>query len=128
MKKPTEAIEWLKEYGLVGTFAHEGYVQEILAYIDSIPEWPAYLTRGRLEELAMLARECTLSTAQIAITDALRRLAELAPLKEKRKVELWKHESWTSSSAPPITQYAGQGELTEGVDGWRKVGEVEIDA
>lgn len=47
--------------------------------------------------------------------------------KEKRKVELWYHESWADAK-PPYAQYAGQSELINGVDGWRKVGVAEIDA
>lgn len=122
MKKPTEAIEWLKAYGLVGTFVYQEYAQEILAYIDSIPEWPADLTRERLEELADEAYSGWSNRF-----DALRRLAAIAPKRGKRKVDLWWHESWTDT-IPPHAQYAGQSELTDGVGGWRKVGEVEIDA
>lgn len=117
MKKPTEAIEWLKEYGLVDTFAHEGYVQEILAYIDSIPEWPAYLTRERLEELASEA-----CSSWYDRSDALRRLAAIAPKRGKRKVALWQKITEDCYIPKPLDW------VPDKPTGWRKVGEVELDA
>ena len=113
MKKPTEAIERMRR-------VWGDDLKEVIAYLDSIPEWPADLTRERMEELAQVEspNECS---------NALSRLAAIAPKRGKRKVELWNHESWTSS-ATPITLYAGQCAITDGVDGWRKAGEVEIDA
>lgn len=113
MKKPTEAIERMRR-------VWGDDLKEVLAYLDSIPEWPADLTRERLGELA------DQSTTLAATCDALRRLAAIAPKREKRKVELWKHESWEDTMSPHV-QYAGQSELTDGVGGWCKVGEVEID-
>lgn len=81
MKKPTEAIEWMKKYDFVGTSVYQQeYVQEIIAYLDSIPEWPADLTRERLEKLA----DQTWSFA--GPCNALRRLAAIAPKAEKMKL------------------------------------------
>lgn len=119
MKKPTEAIERVRELYRDGCL-WDYSVKRALAYIDSIPEWPADLTRERLEELARRGtwNQCT---------DAIFRLAAIAPKREKRKVELWNHETW-ADAIPPYAQYAGQSGLTDGVGGWRKVGEVEIDA
>lgn len=153
MKKPTEAIERFRL-----AEARPEDEDAILAYLDSIPEWPADLTRERLEELAMYVQRHICSVSSDKLIDALRRLAELAPKrevqnkwigcgecdtcfdchegktrcirldkKEKRKVELWYHESWADAK-PPYAQYAGQSELINGVDGWRKVGVAEIDA
>lgn len=117
MKKPVEAIKRWRD-GKAGNLDEAA----IIAYLDSIPEWPADLTRERLEELASEHYSGWANRF-----DALRRLAKLAPKREKRKVELWYHESWADAK-PPYAQYAGQSELINGVDGWRKVGVAEIDA
>ena len=127
MKKPTEAIERIRGFATLGEpwGGGESYanLRAILAYLDSIPEWPADLTRERLEELASNPPPF----ANNDRSDALRRLAAIAPKRGKRKVELWYHESWADAK-PPYAQYAGQSELINGVDGWRKVGVAEIDA
>ncbi|MCK9361946.1 hypothetical protein M0Q28_07055, partial [Patescibacteria group bacterium] len=89
MKKPVEAIErmreWVESNRGVKFYSNDG--QAILAYIDSEKPWPADLTR---ERLLGLTDEHTVAMAER--TDALRRLAELAPEREKRRVNLWRYD------------------------------------
>ncbi len=92
----TEAAGICKEkFG--GWFKHETApmcAAAILAYLDSLSdtcvcvEWPAELTRERLEKLA--------SSWQSAYgvgdaVSALRALAAIAPVRKKRVVNLWQH-------------------------------------
>ena len=108
MKKPTEAIERMRR-------VWGDDLKEVIAYLDSIPEWPADLTRERMEELAQVEspNECS---------NALSRLAAIAPKREKRKVELWEHDDGRLEAWPlPVNPAWNRA-------GWRKVGEAEIDA
>ena len=64
-------------------------MKAILAYLGSLKPWPADLTRERLEDIARNGgwNKCT---------DIILRLAELAPVREKRRVSLWQHEAAVS--------------------------------
>ena len=113
MKKPTEAIERMRR-------VWGDDLKEVLAYLDSIPEWPADLTRERLEELADEAYSGWSNRF-----DALSRLAAIAPKRGKRKVDLWWHDGsrvsvWDEQSEAKRKAWI--------VGGWRKVGGAEIDA
>jgi hypothetical protein len=116
MKKPVEAIErmreWVESNRGVKFYSNDG--QAILAYIDSLKPWPADLTRERLMELAI-------GMGFESRSDALRRLAELAPVRETQRVELWEHEDGMKTWAR-IGVICAAG-------GWRKVGgPFEVDA
>ena len=116
MKKPVGAIEQMR----TKSYMQEEDVNDILSYLDSIPEgahickWPEGLDRERLDNLA--------ASASSHRADALRALAAIAPEeKKKRKVWLWEKDhphyterSWTSND---IDRSGG---------GWRKVGECEV--
>lgn len=77
MKKPVEAIKRWRN-GKAGNLDEAA----IIAYLDSIPEWPAGLTREWLEELASNPPPF----ANNDRSDALRRLAAIAPKAEKMKL------------------------------------------
>ena len=126
MKKPVEAIERMRGFYGSGHLWDDS-VKIVLSYLDSMPEWPADLTRERLEELVVDMGTRAIGTPERNAQHALRRLSAIAPKRGKRKVELWNHES-LAGAIPPYAQYAEQDVLTDGVGGWRKVGEVEIDA
>lgn len=117
MKKPVEAIERLRNWAVndvAGVKHCDG--RAILAYLDSIKEWPADLTRERLEELA--DGEAPLMKDR---WDALRRLAELAP-RGKRKVALWQKVTEECYIPKPLDW------APDKPTGWKRVGEAEIDA
>jgi hypothetical protein len=116
--KPEAAIERMRggDYW-AGNGAREDQLA-ILAYLDSLKPWPADLTRERLMELAI-------GMGFESRSDALRRLAELAPEREKRMVTLWQHETdgWQR-----WTEYEPENYAVWLKSGWRKVGECEVDA
>lgn len=128
MKKPTQEIERMRAWAVDGYFwSGKGPTidgKAILAYLDSIKEWPADLTRERLEELA--DSEYPMMAAR---WDALRRLAELAPKREKRKVALYEYQGHSDGATTygAIVGFTFDGPMPGGFP-WRKVGEAEIDA
>lgn len=112
MKKPVEAIERMRMW-VSGSVEHffTSNGKAILAYLGSRKPWPADLTRERLEDIARNGgwNKCT---------DIILRLAELAPVREKRMVEIWenpanKNLSMWENDSPPNGWIAA---------GWRKVG------
>lgn len=124
MKKPVEAIERMRKFYGSGHLWDDS-VKIVLSYLDSIPEWPADLTRERLEGLADEDY-----SSWFERSDALRRLAELAPLKEKRKVTLYEflgHGSCDRNYGDILAVKDDQ-PCPGNTFPWRKVGEVEIDA
>ena len=113
MKKPVEAIERMRR-------VWGDDLKEVIAYLDSIPEWPADLTRELLGELADGGY-----SSWNARSDALRRLAAIAPKRGKRKVDLW----WHDGSRVRVWDEQSEAKRKAWIEGgWRKVGEVEIDA
>lgn len=127
-------MKYTKPKRLAAGFSDLDY-SAIFAFLDSLPaefeivepgnvqvRWPGGLTRKRLELIANM---------HIPGGDAARQLRALAAIapeeKKKRKVELWRHESWPSSM-PPHAQISGASMFSDGVGGWRKVGECEVDA
>lgn len=91
MDRPKEAIEQMLEdrWCVIKDW------NSVLAYLDwlegkHVVEWPAELTRERLEKLA--DGEMHQEDRMIAIHAALRALAAIAPQKKKRVAELWIHE------------------------------------
>lgn len=123
MKRPDEAIARLGHCLRKGYGGALGDWAEIRAYLDSIKEWPKDLTRERLigeaDFIEGLDGERYSSAAAI-----LRRLAELAPGREKRKYEAWRRADWESGTTPVTLTYGAQ---KDGVNGWRKVHEFEIE-
>ena len=120
MKKPVDAIERLNQY-CAGESHGRGFtcdLKAILAYLDSTPEWPADLTRERLKELVA-------GSAYSHAADALRRLAQIAPKREQRKVALWKDEAHGGDIiALPLDRIPN----IDKAGWWRRVGECEVDA
>lgn len=118
MKRPDEAIERMRAiYGDAVPWERPNVVsdiQAILAYLDS-HKWPDDLDKARMMELARdLFHRGILEGGY-----TLQRLAELAPEREKRMVELWMHASWNENDLPQA-HYIGR--YVDGVGGWRKVG------
>lgn len=111
MKKPVDAIERMRKFYTRGYMTANFSSDEgsaILAYLDSLKPWPADLTRERLIELASNGEAG-------ARSKTLRRLAELAPEREKRMVEIWEHKNGAREWHDMGKDYSP--EL-----GWRKVG------
>ena len=92
MKKPEAAIERLKEklrvYGLAGNLQDVSDLTAILSYLGSLKPWPRELTRECLLAEAKLVAERGLH----AVASDLIALAELAPEREKRMVNVWRYE------------------------------------
>ena len=118
MKKPAEAIEWLR-----GIPQHGTALKQLLSYLDSIPEdahvckWPEVLTRERLNGLA--ERSCNYQWAK---DEALRALAAIAPEKpqkpQKRTGFLYERDD------PILKKVRVWDEIDHEIlePGWRKVG------
>lgn len=90
MDRPKEAIERIRSW-----WAGNSDTDNVLAYLDwlegkHVVEWPAELTRERLEELAF-GNECGDALAR---TKALRALATITPQKKKRMVNLWEQNNF----------------------------------
>ena len=86
--------------------------------------WPRMLTRQCLLDQAVMIGNAGFN----GTASDLHELAAIAPEeKKRRKVELWWHESW-QPSMPPHAQLSGVSMFSDGVGGWRKVGECEVDA
>lgn len=89
--KPKDAIEELRHMCRHDSVDSGG--RAILAYLDSLPdtcvcvEWPAELTRERLEEAA----EALAVSDWRDLSNALRALAAIAPVRKKRVVNLWRN-------------------------------------
>ena len=114
MKKPTEAIERMRGWSPYKS----DDMGAILAYLDSLPEWPVDLTREEIERRAKYGswNNCM---------DALLRLAAIAPKREKRKVTLWEK---VDGGAVPYARVWCPPDVPMERSGWRKVGECEVDA
>lgn len=78
MDKPKEAIERMRKNWQLNAVDYAA----ILAYLDSLPEWPKELTRERLERVAKAGswNQCT---------DLIFALAAIAPVRKKRVVNIW---------------------------------------
>ena len=114
MKKPVEAIERMRACYANGHLWDDS-VKVVLAYLDSLKPWPADLTRERLMELAI-------GMGFESRSDALRRLAELAPEREKRMVNLWSKGLMNDEEDIVTREDAGDVSMECKRRGWRKVG------
>lgn len=129
-------MKYTKPKRLAAGFSDLDY-SAIFAFLDSLPDefeivepgmtqvrWPEGVTRNEL-----LGWGADLERYLPEGADILRYIARLAAIapeeKKKRKVELWRHESWPSSM-PPHAQISGASMFSDGVGGWRKVGECEV--
>lgn len=125
MKKPVEAIERMRGFYGSGHLWDDS-VKIVLSYLDSIPEWPADLTRERLMDMATklqsYAERHGHDVGLLNCASALRRLAAVAPKREKRKVTIWCRSDLDEYIAKPSDWAPYEHAI------WRKVGEVEIDA
>lgn len=112
MDKPVEALKRMRQWELPITWeeANRDY-RAVLAWADSVPEWPKDLTRERLEQLAN-----RLGAFTDARTEALRALAAIAPVRKKRMVNLWERGGVDTTFAE-LHHDAGYIRA-----GWRKVG------
>ena len=114
MKRPNEAIERMRKFYTRGYMTANFSSDEgiaILAYLDSLKPWPVDLPKSSLAGWAQ-----RISGEYPDIAGALRRLAELAPEREKRMVNLWKMRGghlFTFDVDSPPTDVSCE---------WRKVG------
>lgn len=111
MDKPLEALERMRKewFGTQWSDVVKD-AKAIIAWADSVPEWPKELTRERLE---YLANDLSGAPSQI---NALRALAAIAPVKRKRMVNLWERGGVDTTFAE-LHHDAGYIRA-----GWRKVG------
>ena len=119
MKKPQAELDRMREWVADGAFRWPGNTPHndgtaILAYLDSLKLWPADLTRERLRALGdALPADYPTGRKQ------LHQLAELAPEREKRMVNLWRYK--TQEGIDFLCEREPNW-LPLVSDGWRKVG------
>lgn len=119
MNYPKRAIADLR--AICARDSEDSSSREVLAYLDwlegkHVVEWPAELTRERLEMLADGLENRVIDPN--AMNDALRALAAIAPQKKKRVVNLYRD----------VNGFLHEREKREPESSWRKVaGPIEIE-